>query len=155
MKRYILIFGLGAAAGASGYWYFTEGEGKDQFAGVHTNAIRMGEIVKTKASEGYEDVMDELSRTGMIVRDKAKHAGQTVATAATDTRITAAVKTKLVGESGLQSLRIGVETSAGVVTLTGEVAEIGQVTKAVSAALGVDGVSRVVSKLQVTSQKPG
>jgi osmotically-inducible protein OsmY len=155
MIRYILIFGLGAAAGALGYWYFTEGEGKNQFAEVQTNAIRMGEIVKTKASEGYEDVMDELSRTGMIVRDKAKHAGETVATAATDTRITTAVKTKLVGESGLQSLRIGVETSAGVVTLTGEVAEIGQVTKAVSAALAVDGVSRVVSKLQVTSQKPG
>jgi hypothetical protein len=155
MKRYILVFGLGAAAGAFGYWYFTQGDGKDQFAEVHTNALRMGDIVRTKASEGYEDVMGELARTGMIVRDKAKHAGETVATAATDTRITTAVKTKLVGESGLGSLRIGVETSAGVVTLTGDVAEIGQVSKAVSAALSVDGVSRVVSKLQVTSQKPG
>jgi osmotically-inducible protein OsmY len=155
MKRFIFTFLLGAAAGGFGCWYFTQGDGKAQFAEVQTNAIRVGEIVRTKAAEGYQDVMDELARTGMVVRDKAKHAGETVATAATDTRITAAVKTKLVGEAGLGSLRIGVETSAGVVTLTGEVTDIGQVTKAVNAALSVDGVSRVVSKLQVTSQKAG
>jgi hyperosmotically inducible protein len=91
----------------------------------------------------------------MVVRDKAKHAGEVVVTAATDTRITAAVKTRLVGESGLSGLRIGVETSAGVVTLTGDVTSISQVTNAVGTALAVDGVSRVVSKLQLTAQKSG
>jgi osmotically-inducible protein OsmY len=155
MKRFIFTFILGAAAGAFGCWYFTQGQGKDQFAEVQTNALRVGEIVKTKASEGYQDVMDELARTGMVVRDKAKHAGDVVATAATDARITAAVKTKLVSDSGLGTLRIGVETSAGVVTLTGEVTDITQVSKAVNAALSVEGVTRVVSKLQVTSQKAG
>ena len=71
MKGFILTFALGAAAGAFGFWYFTQGQGKDQFAEVQTNAMRVGEIVRTKASEGYQDVMDELARTGMIVRDKS------------------------------------------------------------------------------------
>lgn len=154
MKASILSFLLGASAGAFGFWYFTQGQGKDQFAEVQTNAIRVGQIVKTKASEGYHDVMEELARTGMIVRDQAKHAGEVVATAATDARITAAVKSKLVGDSGLAGLRIGVETSANVVTLTGEVTDINQLTKVVNAALTVEGVSRVVSKLQLSSPKP-
>ena len=156
MKRYLLTFGLGAAAGAFGHWYFTQDQGgKAHLAEVQTNVYRIGDVVRTKATEGYSDVKDELARTGMVVRDKARQAGEAVASAATDTRITAAVKAKLVGESVLGGLRIGVETSAGVVTLTGEVSDIALVPKAVNAALSVDGVTRVVSKLQVTAQKPG
>jgi len=153
MKRYLLTFILGVAAGGAGHWYFTQDQGRTQLAEFRTNAVRIGEIVRSKASEGYEDVMEELGRTGMVVRDKARSAGATVANAATDTRITAAVKTKLVSEGGLSGLSISVETSASVVTLTGDVASIEQVTKAVNAALAVDGVIRVVSKLQVSSQK--
>jgi len=154
MKRYLFTFALGAAAGGFGHWYFTQDQGRAHLDEVRTNALRIGEIVKTKAGEGYEDVRDELARTGKVVRDTAKNAGSAVASAANDTRITAAVKTKLVGESGLAGLSIGVETSAGVVTLTGDVAGLEQVSRAVNRALSVDGVTRVVSKLQVTASKP-
>jgi osmotically-inducible protein OsmY len=154
MKGYLLTFGLGVAVGGFGHWHFTRDQGRAQIAEVRTNAIRIGEIVRTKATEGYEDVKDELARTGMVVRDTARHAGTAVASAASDTRITAAVKARLVGDSGLSGLGIGVQTSAGVVTLTGDVADIAQVPRAVNAALGVEGVTRVVSKLQLEARKP-
>lgn len=154
MKLYILTFGLGVAAGGYGHWYFSQEQGKAQLADVQTNAVRIGQMVKSKASEGYEDVKDEIVRTGKAVGDTAKSAGETVVNAASDARITAAVKTKLIGESGLAGLSIGVSTSGGVVTLTGDITDITQVSKAVTAALTVDGVTSVVSKLQVTAQKP-
>ena len=153
MKRYLFTFALGAAAGAAGHWYFTQKEGRAQLAEVRTNAVRIGELVRTKAGEGYEDVKDEIARTGTAVRDKARSAGATVANTASDVRITTAVKTKLVTESGLGGLSIGVETSDGVVTLTGDVSGLEQVGHAVNTALAVDGVSRVISKLQVSASK--
>lgn len=153
MKSYLFTFALGAAVGGAGHWYFTQKEGQAQLAEVRTNAVRIGEMVRNTASEGYEDVKDEIARTGSAVRDKAKSAGATVANAASDLRITTAVKAKLVGESGLSGLSIGVETSGGVVTLTGDVSSLEQVSHAVNAALNVDGVSRVVSRLQVSATK--
>jgi hyperosmotically inducible periplasmic protein len=154
MKRFLFTFVLGVAAGACGHWYFTQDQGRAQLEEVRTNASRIGGIVKSKASEGYEDVKDEVTRTGTVVRDKAKDAGEAMMNAATDTRITAAVKTRLVSESGLAGLSISVATANGVVTLSGDVTDVAQVSKAVETALKVDGVTRVVSKLQVTAQKP-
>ena len=153
MMRYVFTFALGIAAGGFGHWYFTQKEGQAQLAEVRTNAVRIKEIVRTKASEGYEDVKEELARTGTAVKDTARSAGAAVANAAGDARITAAVKARLVSESGLGGLSIGVESSAGVVTLTGEVSSLEQVSHAVNAALAVDGVTRVISRLQVTAQK--
>lgn len=153
MKRYLFVFLLGAAAGGFGHWYFTQEEGRAQLADVRTNAVRIGEIVRTKASEGVEEVREELSRTSEAVRDTAKSAGQAVASVASDTRITTAVKTKLISETGLAGLSIGVDTTGGVVTLSGDVSKATQVEQAIKAALEVDGVTRVISKLQISAQK--
>jgi hyperosmotically inducible periplasmic protein len=153
MKMFLFTFVLGAAAGGFGHWYFTQEQGKAQLDDVRTNAIRIGEVVRSRTSEGVEDVKEELARTSATVRDTAKSAGQAVANIATDTRITAAVKTKLVSEAGLSGLSIGVETTGGVVTLSGEVSKPAQVEQAVKTALAADGVTRVLSKLQVNAQK--
>jgi hyperosmotically inducible protein len=153
MKGYFFTFVLGAAAGGLGHWYFTQGDGREQYHEARTNAVRLGEIVRSKASEGYDEVKDELSRTSDAVREKAKSAGAAVASVASDTRITAAVKTRIVSESGLDGLSIGVETTKGVVTLTGDVSSVDQVVKAVNTAMAVDGVVQVVSKLQITAAR--
>jgi osmotically-inducible protein OsmY len=46
-----------------------------------------------------------------------------------------------------------VETTKGVVTLTGDVSSVDQVVKAVNTAMAVDGVVQVVSKLQITAAR--
>ena len=95
------------------------------------------------------DITNELARTGRVIREKAHAAGQAIADATADARITAAIKTKLVGDSGLASLSISVNTTEGVVTLSGAVSSVEQISKAISIAMEVDGVTKVISTLQI------
>ena len=96
-----------------------------------------------------QDVKDELARTGQVVRRKAKEAGQAIADATADARITTAIKGKLVANRDLSALSISVNTTAGVVTLSGTVPTTEDISKAMLVAMEVDGVKEVVSTLQV------
>ena len=96
-----------------------------------------------------QDVKDELARTGQVVRRKAKEAGQAIADATADARITTAIKGKLVANRDLSALSISVNTTAGVVTLSGTVPTTEDLSKAMLLAMEVDGVKEVVSTLQV------
>lgn len=98
-----------------------------------------------------EDITNELARTGRVIREKAKAAGQAIADATADARITAAIKAKLVADSGSSALEVSVNTTDGVVTLAGAVSSPDQISKAVALALETEGVSRVVSTLQIKS----
>jgi osmotically-inducible protein OsmY len=89
----------------------------------------------------------ELSRSGQVVRDKTAAVSNSVSAAT----VTAAVKGKLLMESGLRA--VGVETTDGVVTLTGSVASHEDIARAMKLALETDGVTRVVSKIQVAVTK--
>lgn len=64
-----------------------------------------------------------------------------------DAGTTALVKGKILGQSGLDSLDISVETANGVVTLTGEVDNKSQVELAGQVAEEAKGVRNVVNKL--------
>jgi len=96
-----------------------------------------------------QDVKDELAKTGQVVRRKAKEAGQAIADATADARITTAIKGKLVANRDLSALSISVNTTAGVVTLSGTVPTTDDISKAMLMAMEVDGVKEVVSTLQV------
>ena len=96
-----------------------------------------------------EDITNELARTGQVIREKAHAAGQAIADATLDARITAAIKAKLAADSGLGSFSISVNTTDGVVTLAGSVRSAEQVSNAISIAMEVDGVTKVISTLQV------
>jgi len=98
------------------------------------------------------DIKDELARTGLVVRRKAREAGQAIADATADARITAAIKGKLVANRELSALSISVNTTAGVVTLSGTVASPEDISKAMLVAMETDGVREVVSTLQVKSR---
>ncbi|MCI0745628.1 MAG: BON domain-containing protein, partial [Verrucomicrobia subdivision 3 bacterium] len=65
---------------------------------------------------------------------------------------TAVIKGKLLKEPGLSSLSINVDTTDGLVTLSGTVPSHEEVAKAVRLAMETEGVTKVVSTLQV---KPG
>jgi hypothetical protein len=96
-----------------------------------------------------EQIKDELARSGRVIREKATKAGEAISDAATNTRISTAIKTKLLQETGLSAFNIDVDTSAGVVTLSGTVSSPEQISRAMDLALQTEGVHKVVSTLQL------
>lgn len=66
-----------------------------------------------------------------------------------DTAITAKVKSSLLADKDISSLRISVTTKNGKVTLSGKVKDPVQKQKAVQIAKNVSGVKQVKDKLQI------
>src|SRR6266404_4914080 len=96
MRRFIFGFLVGLLSGTGGYWYFKEGQNRN--------------------------LKDDLAHSTEAVQDKARKAGAAIADAASNARITAAVKAKLSSELGLSALGdISVDTTEGLVTLSGTV----------------------------------
>jgi osmotically-inducible protein OsmY len=156
MKRMLFCFLLGLGAGVGGYWYLQQDAGRAQLAQakshVVTNAQKVtGAIRDTIAGWSAEDIREEMARSSMVVREKAAAAGQSIAGAAANARVTAAIKTKLVAEPGLSAFSINVDTTDGLVTLSGKVVSHEQVSKAVKLALETDGVHKVISTLQISA----
>ncbi|HET7922603.1 MAG TPA: BON domain-containing protein [Gammaproteobacteria bacterium] len=75
--------------------------------------------------------------------------GQQVGSYMDDAYITTAIKTKLLGNTGLKSFHIHVETQNRVVTLSGTLPSAGLRDEAVRLAKSVGGVRDVVSELEI------
>lgn len=71
-----------------------------------------------------------------------------------DAQITSDVQTKINGDSGLQGKQIGVQSSAGSVTLSGTVDNEAQREAAARYAAGSPGVKQVVNNIEVASTEP-
>jgi hyperosmotically inducible protein len=80
-----------------------------------------------------------------VPQDKAKDTGDVIS----DATITATVKTKLLGDTKTPGLKIDVDTSNGVVTLSGDVATAAERTNAVKLTRETNGVKRVIDKITV------
>mgnify|MGYP001300021867 CR=1 FL=1 len=152
VKKVLFSFLLGAAAGGGGYWYVDHHQEESLRAQqtVLSHVEAAAHSIEAKFSEiTAQAVKEQLARSGVYIVEKAKAAGAAVADAATDARITASVKTKLFSEPGFTVLAINVDTSGGVVTLTGKAATPEQIAKAVQLAAATDGVRRVISTIQI------
>jgi len=154
MKKLLIGFLLGVAAGWGAYWYvdhhkFEAWRTKQKV--VH-RAEATAESIKRSVRVTVDDVVEELARTGTVIREKARKVGDAVADAAADLRLTAAIKTKLLAEPGLSGAKINVDTADGVVTLSGTVTSTNQLVRAMNIALETEGVRKVVSTLQVKPQ---
>ena len=152
--RAFAAFLFGLAIGAAGYWYLESAQRPEPLesagARVAESARQLGRRLENSVGGlDIEAVRDELRRTGMVVRDQAERAGSVLADAASDARISATIKAKLVADDELSAWSIDVNTTDGLVTLSGTVASESQVAQAVRLALQVDGVRKVVSTLQV------
>lgn len=132
MGKFIFGLLLGLVIGAGGFWYYNEGRSRDLKG----------------------DLQHDLNRSKETVEDKAKKAGAAIADATANTRITAAVKAKLTTELGLSALgEISVDTTDGLVTLSGSVSSKEQIDKAVQIAADTEGVHKVISTLQIKQPK--
>jgi len=128
MKRFLFGFLLGLLVGGGGYWYYTDGQNRD--------------------------FKKDLGNSAEAVQEKARKAGAAIADAAGNARITAAVKARLSKELGLSALGdISVDTTDGLVTLSGTVSSREEINKAVKIAAETEGVRQVISTLQVKPAK--
>ena len=155
MKTFLVLV-LGIALGGAALWFYTNyrHDPRVQSAGekvetaaksVHDAATNQLQVLHLRP----EDIKDELGRTGRVIRRAATDAGHAIADATADARVTAAIKAKLIASRDLSALRISVNTTAGVVTLSGSVASPEHIGKAILLAMQTDGVREVVSTLQV------
>ena len=87
-------------------------------------------------------------------KDKTKAAAQKTAQVFTDAEITTAVKTKLLADKTVGGLKIDVDTTDGVVTLTGPVHSGVERSHALKLARETSGVKSVKNKLVLEKAKP-
>jgi osmotically-inducible protein OsmY len=153
--RVLLALIIGAAIGAAAIWYYNK-QGKSTVQNTGEKIENASKSARDTIQEELrklnldpKDVKEELARTGQVVRRKAQEAGQAIADATADARITAAIKTKFVADPDLSALSISVNTTGGVVTLSGAVAKPEDVSKAIVLAMQPEGVTQVISTLQV------
>jgi osmotically-inducible protein OsmY len=159
MRAFLLLaLLLGLIGGAC--WYYTVGWQKEEVKKAAENlaagAEQLTETIHDKLGKfslRVGDIKEELDRTGKVARQKAKELGQAIADATADTRITGAIKAKFVIDPDLSALLISVNTTDGLVTLSGSVSSYDSIGKAMLLALETEGVREVISTLQVRLTK--
>jgi osmotically-inducible protein OsmY len=154
MKGVIILLLLVALA-VGAYLFFANPKHSDQLQRaeeqVSRRAEQMTETVKDKLKDwslSTTNIQQELERTGKVVRKKAQEIGTAIADATADARTTAAIKAKLVKDPDLFALSVSVNTTEGVVTLSGSVSSPEQIRKAMELALETEGVREVISTIQ-------
>jgi hyperosmotically inducible periplasmic protein len=151
---------LGLVVGAGVVWFFASDDPNSRLrsaGGQLESATKPAlDAVQAKLQQWNLDpqhVKEELARSGQVVRKKAIETGQAIADATADARITATIKGKFVADRNLSALSISVNTTSGVVTLSGAVPSAEHVGRAVLLVMEVDGVREVISTLQVKPSK--
>ena len=154
--RVLLGLILGIVIGAAGFWYFSSADGKARVQGtsaqIQTAARSAGEAIHEKLKVldlRPEDIKQDLAHSGQVVRRQARDAGKVIADATADARITTAIKGKLLADKNLSALSISVNTTAGIVTLSGTAPNAEAIGHAMLLAMETDGVREVISTLQV------
>lgn len=112
-------------------------------------AEKAGKQMDQVASDTGKKVGDAVDK----VEQKMSEQGTKTAQAFDDTEITAKVKAEILAEPGLKSLQISVDTTKGIVTLSGAVDSTATSDKARKVAAAVKGVKEVDNKLVVTPGK--
>jgi osmotically-inducible protein OsmY len=156
---------IGIILGAVGYWFVQtksrqhpEAEQRYQAAAEQAQtsasetAGHLSDAFKAKLEAldlRSDQIKDELTRTGKVVRRKAHDIGEEVADASADARIVTAIKAKYTVDSDLSVWKISVSCTQGHVTLSGTVSTPDDIGRAMALALDTDGVRDVISTLQV------
>jgi hypothetical protein len=154
--RTILVLVLGVGLGAAAVWFYSNYRNDPRMQSAGQKVENAAKTTRDAAQDklralhlSSDDIKDELARTGRVVRREANAAGQAIADATADARTTTAIKGKLLASRDLSVLNISVNTTAGVVTLSGFVNSSEHISIAILLAMETDGVREVVSTLQV------
>lgn len=150
----LLVLLIGAAIGVAAYVYFKEPSNRTPLDRAGSKISESAGELRDSLHQGItnidtDQIKEELARTGRVVQKKAEAAGSKIADATADARATAAIKGKYAVDPDLSALKISVNTTKGVVTLSGTVSSHEDIKRAMRLALEADGVREVVSTLQV------
>lgn len=155
MKTFLVLI-VGLTIGGAAVWFYTNYRNDPGVRSAGQKVETAAKSARDAATNELqvlhlrpEDIKDELGRTGQVVRRVAAEAGHAIADATADARTTAAIKAKLLASRDLSALNISVNTTTGVVTLSGAVASPEHISKAILLAMETSGVREVVSTLQV------
>ena len=143
MKRILFGFIIGVLAGIWGHASYVRDRANSR------QGSNFGASIPKLSDIRVEDVRRELERSGLVIREKAGKLGAAIAEAAADAKITATIKSRLAAEPGVASLNISVDTTDGLVTLSGTAGSPEEVAKAMRIALDTEGVRKVVSTIQL------
>jgi osmotically-inducible protein OsmY len=154
--KVFLALVVGIIIGAVGLWVLSTTQGRESAqavgAKIQSTAESTRDAVQAKLRVldlSTNDIKADLARTGKVVRRSAREAGEAIADATADARTTGTIKAKLVGSRDLSALSISVNTTAGIVTLSGFVNSTEEISKAMLLAMETEGVREVISTLQV------
>jgi polyribonucleotide nucleotidyltransferase len=154
--KIVLALIVGIVVGATAVWFYHTSRGRSAVHAAGEGIVSAGKTARDTVQEKIrvlelrpEQIKDDLAKTGRVVRRKARETGQAIADATADARVTMAIKTKLAASRELSALSISVNTTGGIVTLSGTVPTAEAITKAMLLAMETDGVSEVISTLQV------
>jgi osmotically-inducible protein OsmY len=143
MKFFIFLLGL-LIGGAAVHYYDHNESGETPVA---TESSDMRDNLSDKLARWHltsDDIKADLAKTGQVVRENTRAAGDHL----NDARIVTMIKAKYVLDKDLSALDIHVESQDGLVTLTGTVASAASIGKAVVLALDTSGVHNVTAKLE-------
>jgi hyperosmotically inducible protein len=120
------------------------------FCGLAVMLMTAGVVSAWTATQDVETkTKTAAKKTGQATEKAAKK----TAAVLTDAEITTAVKTKFLASPKVAGLKIDVDTSNHVVTLTGPVSSKAEKSEALRIAKGTMGVKSVVSKLVIEKKK--
>lgn len=152
MFRFLCGLMTGLILGAAAAWWLGPRLRPQQVAQWRDEWTATGEELRQAFQQKLEllhltatNIQEELARRGQVVRRAALDFGQTVADAATDARIVAAIKAKYVADPRLSALRISVRSSGGRVWLSGTVNSPDDIGRAILLAMEADSAVREVT----------
>jgi hyperosmotically inducible periplasmic protein len=120
---------------------------EDRAAQNASEAVRSANQALSKAEEvareGARETGEFARKAGEVIKEGAQTSGRLLS----DGGLTAQVKTALLADDGVSGTSIDVDTTGGVVTLTGRLANQAQVERALTIARGIEGVQRVENRL--------
>ncbi|HEY5616429.1 MAG TPA: BON domain-containing protein [Vicinamibacterales bacterium] len=114
-----------------------------------TESAPTGGLFDRDDVDGGESLGDKARQEGREAVEATERAARRGETVVADAAITTAVKAKFLADTTVSGLKINVDTSDGIVTLTGNVGSRAEADRAVMMARNTEGVSRVVNNLRV------
>ena len=125
---------------------------------IDSSAAKERAVQLARTTDGVNNVIDNMTvtpgatpTTGIDdpLQKKAGDAADRAGEVTGDAAITAAVKTKFLADTHVAGLKIDVDTMNGVVTLTGNVKDAAEKTRAIEIARETSGVKSVTDRLKI------
>jgi len=157
--KIVLALLLGLVIGAGGVWFYGTSRGK---SAAHSTGQQIETATKSARDTLQEklglvdlrpdDIKEDLARTGQVIRNKAREVREAIVDGTADARITTSIKTRLLANKDTSALNISVNTTGGVVTMSGPVNSTEEISKAMLVAMETEGVRKVISTMQVKAK---